>query len=121
MAYCCLDTSEMSPPRASGVPELAIAKHPELKLFEQYCFTCHRGNPAKRLDFMSGDTEEQVLAKIQAKDEIREALDWERYLQTDKASKLMPPRDSIQFKMLQQADEAELEAMRDTVPSMFSF
>jgi len=121
MTYCCLDTSEMSPPYASGVPELAITKHPELKLFEQYCFTCHRGNPAKRLDFMSGDSEGQVLAKIQGKSEIREALDWDRYLQTDKASKLMPPRDSVQFKMLQQADEAEREKMRDTVPSMFSF
>ena len=35
--YCCLNTDEMSPPRVSGIPELKISKHPELKLFEQYC------------------------------------------------------------------------------------
>ena len=119
--YCCLDTAEMSPPRVSGVPELAITQHPELKLFEEYCFTCHRGNPAKRLDFMSGDTEALVLEKIQAKNEIREALDWARYQQTDKASKLMPPRDSVQYRKLKQAGEQARENMRDTVPSMFSF
>jgi hypothetical protein len=119
--YCCLNTSEMSPPRASGVPELAIEQHPDLKLFEQYCFTCHRGNPAKRLDFMSGDSEQQVLENIQAKSEIREALDWERYLNTDKASQLMPPRDSVQYRKLKQANEQERQTMRDTVPSMFNF
>jgi hypothetical protein len=119
--YCCLDTSEMSAPRASGIPELTIEKHTELHLFEQYCFTCHRGNPAKRLDFMSGDNEQEVLENIQATSEIREALDWERYAQTDKASQLMPPRDSIQYQMLKKANEQEREQMRDTVPSMFSF
>jgi len=120
-AYCCLNTDDMSPPRASGVPELEIAKYPELHLFEQYCFTCHRGNPAKRLDFMSGDDEQQVLEKIQAKDEIREALDWERYQHTDQAAKLMPPKDSIQFKNLSQANEQDRTKMREAVPSLFSF
>jgi len=119
--YCCLNTDDMSPPRASGIPELAISKHPELRLFEQYCFTCHRGNPAKRLDFMSGDDEQQVFEKIQAKSEIREALDWERYQETDQAAKLMPPKDSVQFKKLSQANEQDRTKMRETVPSLFSF
>lgn len=120
-AYCCLNTDEMSPPLASGIPELEIAKHPELHLFEQYCFTCHRGNPAKRLDFMAGENEQQVLEKIQAKNEIREALDWERYQDTDQAAKLMPPKDSLQFKNLSQANEQDRTKMRETVPSLFSF
>jgi hypothetical protein len=121
LQYCCLNTNEMSPPRASGIPELAISKHPDLHLFEQYCFTCHRGNPAKRLDFMSGDNEQQVLEKIQAKTEIREALDWERYQDSDQAAKLMPPKDSVQFKMLSEANKQDRTKMRDTVPSLFSF
>lgn len=123
-AYCCLDTSEMSPPVASGVPPLKIAKHPELKAFEQYCFACHRGNPAKRLNFMSGAKEDEVLANIQAKTEIREALDWTRYVGTEKASKLMPPRDSVQYhelKAAQDKDSNTLTRMRDVVPSLFGF
>lgn len=119
--YCCLNTKEMSPPRVSGIPELSISKLPELHLFEQYCFACHRGNPAKRLDFMSGDNEQQVLEKIQAKSEIREALDWERYQDTDQAAKLMPPKDSVQYKKLSQTDPEERASMRKTVPSLFSF
>lgn len=119
--YCCLDTSEMSPPIASSAPKLEIKEHPELKLFEQYCFTCHRGNPAKRLNFMSGDREQVVLDKIQATSEIREVLDWQRYQNTDKESTLMPPRDSVQYKMLVEASDDELKQMRDTVPSLFSF
>lgn len=123
-AYCCLDTSEMSPPAASGVPPLKIVKHPELKPFEQYCFACHRGNPAKRLNFMAGGQEDEVLANIQAKAEIREALDWTRYAGTDKASKLMPPRDSVQYQALEAAqkkDGTTLARMRDVVPSLFGF
>ena len=119
--YCCLDTSDMSPPIASGVPPLDIQQHTELLAYEAYCFSCHRGNPAKRLDFMSGETEQAVLENIQGKVEIRDALDWERYLNTDKASTLMPPADSIQYQKLQQAGADERKKMRDTVPSMFSF
>jgi hypothetical protein len=119
--YCCLDTREMSAPIASGVPPLEIVKHTELLAFEAYCFSCHRGNPAKRLDFMSGDTEQAVLENIQAKAEIRDVLDWERYLNTDKASTLMPPADSIQYQKLKQAGADERKKMRDSVPSMFSF
>lgn len=123
-AYCCLDTSEMSPPVASGVPPLKIVKHPELKAFEQYCFACHRGNPAKRLNFMAGAKEDEVLASIQAKTEIREALDWARYIGTDKASKLMPPKDSVQYQELKAAQDKDgntLARMRDVVPSLFGF
>lgn len=124
VGYCCHDTSEMSPAVASGVPPLKIAKHQELKNFETYCFTCHRGNPAKRLNFMAGAGEDEVLASIQGKKEIRDALDWERYAGTDKASKLMPPRDSLQYEKMKSAGEAgekARRAMRDTVPSLFGF
>ncbi|HMV59958.1 MAG TPA: hypothetical protein PKC44_03135 [Agitococcus sp.] len=119
--YCCLNTAEMSPPVVSGIPPLKIKKLTQLQPFADYCFACHRGNPAQRLNFMAGDTEEQVLANIQAKKEIRDALDWERYQGTEKASKLMPPRDSIQYQKLQQADEKTRQQMRDTVPSLFDF
>lgn len=124
LQYCCLDTSEMSPPIVSSAPKLEITEHTELKNFEQYCFACHRGNPVKRLDFMSGETEQVVLDKIKDKAEIRDVLDWERYENTDKASTLMPPRDSVQYKMLMEAQATNSEAlqtMRDTVPSLFSF
>lgn len=123
-AYCCLDTSAMSPPVASGVPPLKIVKHPELKAFEQYCFACHRGNPAKRLNFMAGAREDEVLANIQAKTDIREALDWARYVGTEKASKLMPPQDSVQYQELKAAQDKDsntLARMRDVVPSLFGF
>lgn len=123
-AYCCLDTSEMSPPVASGVPPLAIKKHPALKPYEEYCFACHRGNPAKRLNFMAGATEDEVLASIQSKVEIREALDWGRYAGTEKASKLMPPEDSVQYQAMKEAlakDAALLTRMRDVVPNLFGF
>jgi hypothetical protein len=119
--YCCLDTSEMSPPQVSGLPDIEIKEHPELEAFKNYCFTCHRGNPSKRLNFMAGENEQAVLENIQATLEIRDALDWERYQNTDKASTLMPPSDSIQYKNLKQAGEETRDRMRETVPSMFSF
>jgi len=124
MEYGYLDTSEMSPPLASGVPPLSIREFPELKLYEEHCFACHRGNPAKRLNFMAGGTEKEVLDSIKAKSEIRDALDWERYANTEKASKLMPPRDSIQYENLQKKGESmarELKSMRDLVPGLFEF
>lgn len=121
LEYCCLDTSDMSPPQVSGLPDIEINEHTELELFKEYCFTCHRGNPSKRLNFMAGENEQEVLENIQTKVEIRDALDWERYLNTDKASTLMPPSDSIQYKNLKQAGEEAREKMRETVPSMFSF
>lgn len=122
--YCCLDTGEMSPPLATGVPPLKISKHAVLKEFESYCFACHRGNPAKRLNFMAGASEDEVLDSIRNKSEIREALDWARYAGTDKASKLMPPRDSVQYEKLKAAGakgDQSLAAMRDAVPSLFGF
>lgn len=119
--YCCLNTDAMSPAQASGVPELEITKHPQLQHFEQYCFACHRGNPAKRLDFMAGSDEDEVLKNIEAKSEIRETLDWERYQGGLQASKVMPPSDSIQYRKLLEAGENVRQEMRDTVPSLFSF
>ena len=119
--YCCVDVSEMSPPQATGIPQLVIAEYPELTQYERYCFTCHRGNPSRRLDFMSGATEQAVLENIEAKDEIREALDWERYRDTDQAAKIMPPTNSIQYRMLEQAGAEVRMKMRESVPSMFDF
>lgn len=123
-SYCCLNTAEMSPPVLSGEPPVVLAAGSKLKPFEAYCFGCHRGNPAKRLNFMTGKTEAEVLANVQAKAEIREALDWPRYTGTDKASKLMPPSDAPQHALLQEAlkkDPQLLENMRAVVPNLFGF
>ena len=122
--YCCLKTDEMSPPVVSGVPPLTIKQFPELQHFADSCFACHRGNPAQRLNFMAGDNEQAVLDNIKAKKEIRDALDWERYEGTDKASKLMPPRDSVQYHRLKEkgaTGDVQRQKMRDTVPSLFDF
>lgn len=122
--YCCLDTAELSPPVASGEPPVTLGERSPLAPFEQYCFACHRGNPSKKLNFMSGPDEATVLANIKAKDAIREALDWPRYQGTDKANKLMPPADSLQHERLQAAlaqNPKLLEEMRAVVPGMFDF
>ena len=124
LAYCCLDTAEMSPPVAAAAPRVQIADGSPLRHYEQYCFACHRGNPAKRLDFMSGDDEATVLAQIEAKPEIRDALDWERYKGTAQANKLMPPPDSPQHARMVEALKANpklLEEMSAVVPGLFDF
>lgn len=124
LAYCCLSTAEMSAPVASGEPPVAIAAGSPVVHFEQYCFACHRGNPAKKLNFMSGATEAEVLEHIKAKSEIRDALDWSRYQGTDKANKLMPPADSVQRRRLEAAlaqDPKLLDTMRAIVPGLFDF
>ena len=124
VGYCCLDTKDLSPPVVLGVPPLKITAGSPLQNFEHYCFACHRGNPSKRLNFMAGATEDETLANLKAKSEIRDALDWDRYRNTDKANKLMPPADSHQRKMVEE-DLAKnpklLEDMRKTVPSLFDF
>jgi hypothetical protein len=122
--YEFLDVSAMSPPQALGVPPLALAEGSPLGPFARYCFACHRGNPAKRLDFMAGKDEAEVLANIKARGEIRDALDWARYRGTDRSAKLMPPADSHQRRDLEQALAKEpqlLEEMRKVVPSLFDF
>ena len=122
--YAFLDVSEMSPPVGSAVPKVAISAGSVLEHYEQYCFACHRGNPAKRLDFMSGGTEAEVLETIKNKSEIRDALDWARYQGTDKASKLMPPADSPQHARMAEALKANpklLEEMSAAVPGLFDF
>jgi hypothetical protein len=114
----------MSAPLALGVPPLALAAGSALAPFAQYCFSCHRGNPARRLDFMSGQDEAEVLARIQATGAIRDALDWERYRGTDKEGTLMPPADSHQRRALEAAlaqDPQLLEEMRRVVPALFDF
>ena len=124
LAYCCLDTTEMSPPVAAAAPRVQIAEGSPLKHYEQYCFACHRGNPAKRLDFMSGNDEAAVLSQIKAKPEIRDALDWQRYKDTPQANKLMPPPDSPQHASLVEAMKAQpklLEQMSAVVPGLFDF
>ncbi len=114
----------MSPPIVDGAPPLAITEGSVLKHFETYCFACHRGNPSAKLDFMNGATEDEVLARIKDKPEIADALDYERYLGTDKANKLMPPADSFQRRLLDQAREAgkdDVRKMAEVVPSLFDF
>jgi hypothetical protein len=123
-AYAFLDTSAMSPPVALGVPPLELAAGSKLEPFAQYCFACHRGNPARRLDFMAGKDEAEVLAAMKAKPEIRDALDWARYQGTDRAATLMPPADSHQRRALEAAlarDPQLLEEMRKVVPALFEF
>lgn len=122
--YCCLDVSEMSPPIASGEPPVELAKGSNLEPFAHFCFACHRGNPSRKLNFMSGATEAEVRANIEAKAEIREALDWDRYRGTDKAAKLMPPADAPQHAALEEALKQNpklLEEMRAAVPGLFEF
>ena len=73
---------------------------------------------------MNGATEAEVLAKIKETSAIREALDYERYLGTDKENKLMPPRDSWQRRELDEAREAgkdDVAKMLEAVPGMFDF
>ena len=123
-AYCCLDVSEMSPPIASGEPPVQLAKGSPIEPFAHFCFACHRGNPSKRLNFMGGATEPEVRAHTEAKGEIREALDWDRYRGTDKAAKLMPPVDAPQHAALEEAIKQNpklLEEMRAVVPRLFEF
>ncbi len=120
--YCCRDTAALSPPQPVGVPPLAIGAGSVLLHFETYCFACHRGNPAARLDFMSGDSEAEVLARIADTPAIRDALDWARYAGTDKAALLMPPADAPQHARMLAAPDggaAKRAAMREAVPSLF--
>lgn len=122
--YCCLSTAGMSPPTVDGVPPLALHEDSPLQPFERYCFGCHRGNPAAKLDFMNGETEAEVLARIKDVPEIRDALDYERYLGTDKEAKLMPPQNSYQRRLLDAARDAgedDVQAMLDVVPGLFDF
>lgn len=121
---CCHTTEGMSPPIADGAPPLEITEGSVLEVFETYCFACHRGNPNARLDFMNGADEDEVLSRIQATDEISDVLDYERYLGSAKAGKLMPPANSRQRKKLEQSANGgsdHLQQMLDTMPSMFDF
>lgn len=121
---CCDTTADMSEPLVDGAPPLEISDGSVLKVFETYCFACHRGNPNAKLDFMNGDNEAEVLAQIQATSEISEVLDYERYVGTDKAGKLMPPANSRQRHKLERATAVggnDLQQMLDTMPSLFDF
>jgi hypothetical protein len=122
--YAFLDTAALSPPQALGVPPLVLAEGSPLQPFARYCFACHRGNPAKRLDFMAGKDEADVLAGIKATAKIRDVLDWERYRGTDQAGALMPPADSHQRRELEAAlaqNPKLLDDMRAQVPALFDF
>ncbi|MGB0219770.1 MAG: hypothetical protein ACPGJF_10595 [Sinimarinibacterium flocculans] len=122
--YCCLAASAMSAPVALTAPSLELSADSPLQPYAEYCFGCHRGNPAARLDFMSGEDEAAVTANIRGKPEIRDALDWARYENTAQASKLMPPPDSAEYARLRAAverDPALLERMREQVPGLFDF
>jgi hypothetical protein len=124
LAYCCLDTAELSPPVALSVPPLALGAGSKLEPFQKFCFPCHRGNPSKRLDFMSGASESEVAGHIADKSEIRDVLDWQRYKGSAKEHTLMPPADSPQRAALQQAlaqDPKLLDRMREQVHGLFDF
>jgi hypothetical protein len=119
-----VSTEGMSAPVAEGVKPLPISDGSVLKLYEHYCFGCHRGNPSAKLDFMNGATEEEVLAKIKETSTIREALDYERYLGTDKENKLMPPANAWQRRELDEARKAgkdDVAKMQEAVPGLFDF
>lgn len=75
--YCCLDTSSLSPPIREDARQLQITRGSVLEVFQSYCFACHRGNPVRRLNFMAGDSEDEVMASIWATERIREVLDYE--------------------------------------------
>ncbi len=122
--YCCLDATEMSPPVAITVQPLDLAADSPLQPFAEYCFSCHRGNPAARLDFMSGADAAIVADNIRSKSAIRDALDWARYQDTEQASKLMPPADSAEYTRMRAAVERDpelLARMRAQVPGLFDF
>lgn len=121
---CCDNVDDLSPPVIDGEPPLQLAEDSPLQPFAEYCFACHRGNPSKRLNFMSGKTEQIVLEKIQNNDKIRDALDYERYQNTAKAGQLMPPPQSWQRTQFDQAranGQAPHEKMREVVPDLFGF
>jgi hypothetical protein len=122
--YAMLDTSEMSTPVSIGLPPLALHPDSPLNDYQKYCFSCHRGNPQKRLNFMAGADETEVLAVLKKKSEVREALDWNRYQGTEKASKLMPPTDSAQYRLMTselKQNPQLLDKMRALVPGLFDF
>ncbi len=121
---CCRNDEGMSEAFLEGVPPLEITKGSVLEVFERYCFGCHRGNPAARLNFMGGETEAEVLERIRATDNIVDVLDYARYLGTAKEGTLMPPGDSHQRELLDQAraeKSGDVQKMVDTIPSMFDF
>lgn len=121
---CCDTTEGMSAPVVDGAPPLEISEGSVLNVFETYCFACHRGNPNAKLDFMNGETEAEVLARIKDTSEISEVLDYERFMGTDKAGTLMPPANSRQREKLDKsvAEGGDaLQQMQDTMPSLFDF
>lgn len=118
------DTSELSEPLLDGEPPLKLAANSPLQPFQQYCFACHRGNPSARLNFMSGASEAEVLANIKVTDAIYDVLEYDRYLGTEKANTLMPPRNSWQRLQLDAAiadGETPHEDMQEVVPSLLDF
>jgi len=121
---CCDNVAELSPLVIDGEPPLALNEDSPLTLFAEYCFACHRGNPSKRLNFMSGKTEQIVLQSIKNNDKIRDVLDYDRYQNTNKAGQLMPPENSWQRLQLDKAianGKTPHAAMRDVVPDLFGF
>lgn len=119
-----LSTENMSAPMTDGAPPLEIAAGSVLNTFETYCFACHRGNPSAKLDFMNGEHQQDVLQRIEETSAIADALDYDRYLNSPKASTLMPPADSYQRELLDAArteNNGDLERMQNAIPSLFDF
>jgi AcrR family transcriptional regulator len=123
------DGHAFSAPIVQGEPPLELAEDSILQPYAEYCFACHRGNPSADLNFMAGADEATVLANIQQRSEIREVLDFERYLGTRKEGQLMPPTDSWQREALMAAEAhaakqgmaSPIAQMRAQIPTLFDF
>lgn len=97
---CCEVDAGLPEPAGMSVQPLVLADESPMKLFRKYCFACHRGNPARRLDFMSGESERDVWKQMSGIESMADVLDWERYHGANNQDKLMPPIGSYQYQIL---------------------
>ncbi len=95
-AYCCLANAGLGRPQTTSDQPLPIAQNSVLDLFQRYCFACHRGNPIGHLNFMGAASLAELRTAIQAKWQIRDRLDFQRYESGELRSQLMPPAGSQQ-------------------------
>ena len=110
--YCCLKTATVE--SQAKPSELAIPVESELKLFQRYCFACHRGNPIKHLDFMAGNSTAQVLQSIRQQPRIKAMLS----PSPDGQAARMPPENSAQRALLNAAmakGNDDLRTMRESL------
>lgn len=111
---CCEESEGLPAPLQTDVRRLEIAEGSPMKLFKNYCFACHRGNPSQRLDFMRGETERDVWKQMAQVKTIANVLDWEKYSGTKNEDQLMPPVGSYQYQLLRRVRDGG----RDPVAKM---